>query len=106
VINGGACMFCAAASTRIYNGRLRKINLHTNCKCGVAPVTRDGRDPAQDANDAYLDRLKQRGPDYWKQSGFVDADGNVIDPTDLSALREFDEVERTRQLGAVLALTR
>lgn len=106
VINGGACMFCAAASTRIYNGKLRKINLHTNCKCGVAPVTADGRDPAQDANDIYLDRLKSRGPDYWKQSGFVDGNGDPIDPTNLSALREFDETERTRQLGVVLALTR
>lgn len=81
VLTGKSCRFCAAASTRIYHKKTL-MPLHTHCDCSVAPVIGD-RDPGLTANKARLTALKAQGPDYWKRNGFVDTNGNPIDPTDL-----------------------
>lgn len=92
-LTGRSCMFCAAASTRIYR-RGDLMPLHAHCDCGVAPVL-IGADPAFALNAQVLSNLKAKGKAYWKQSGFVDNDGNPIDPTDVpeSAAASVDHPE-------------
>lgn len=99
VLTGKSCMFCASASTQRYkSGTLRP--LHFRCDCGVAPIIGD-RDPGRVINSDLLDNLKERGPRYWAKSGFVDPQGNPVDPTRLgrAALDHADEI------GPVLATT-
>lgn len=81
VLTGRSCMFCAAAATRIYS-RGDLMPLHAHCDCSVAPVLL-GSDPAFDLNRQVLDNLKAQGKGYWKRRGFVDNDGNPLDPTDV-----------------------
>lgn len=91
VLTGKSCMFCAAASTRIYRGNRRAgeygpasglMPLHDHCDCGVAPVLA-GADPGHALNRRTLTNLKAQGPDYWRRNGFVDPAGRPIDPTDI-----------------------
>ncbi len=73
--------------------------LHTHCDCGVAPIIGD-RDPGVTANRARLKALKARGPDYWKQSGFVDEAGLPVDPTKLPTT--LARIEHNAEVGPVL----
>lgn len=98
VLTGKSCMFCAAASTRRYTkGDL--MPLHTHCDCSVAPII-GSKDPGEVINQELLATLKRRGPGYWKRSGFVDADGTPIDPTDLPA--SYGREGHNDELGPVL----
>lgn len=97
-LTGKSCMFCAAASTRRYrDGDL--MELHTKCDCGVAPIVGD-RDPGAIVNRKLLNDLKSRGPDYWRQRGFVDADGQPVDPTAVPG--GLARVEHHDELGPAL----
>lgn len=97
-LTGKSCRFCVAASTQTYHGK-NLMPLHTHCDCGVAPIIGD-RDPGLAANRSRLKALKAQGPDYWKQSGFVDGDGHPLDPTKLpSALAR---IEHNAEVGPVL----
>lgn len=79
VLTGKSCMFCAAASTRVYS-RGDLMPLHAHCDCSVAPVF-VGADPSFALNSQVLSNLQSQGKGYWKQRGFVDNDGNPLDPT-------------------------
>lgn len=81
-------------SVLLANGRRRRVipqarqygpasglmPLHAHCDCSVAPVF-IGWDPAYSLNAQVLSNLKSQGKGYWKQRGFVDNDGNPLDPT-------------------------
>lgn len=102
VLTGKSCIFCATASTQRYT-RENLQPIHAHCDCGVAPIFGDS-DPGRVVNDDLLQRLKARGGRYWRQAGFVDDDGNPIDPTDLPG-REALEVTDHGELGPVFAAT-
>lgn len=51
----GTCALCAVASTRVYNIR-ELMPLHSNCKCGVAPIT-DYKDVGAGISDEDLQRF-------------------------------------------------
>lgn len=97
VLTGKSCMFCATASTQRYR-KPDLLPLHPNCDCSVAPIA--GSDPGRVINRQLLGQLKENGPDYWKQRGFVDPDGNPLDPTDLP--RDAVAVHIHGELGPVL----
>lgn len=100
VLTGKSCVFCAAASTKVYHtGQLRPLHggRPRGCDCGVAPIIGD-RDPGRVVNDQLLARLKEQGPRYWEQRGFVDSEGNPIDPTQLGRVR----TDRSAEIGPVL----
>lgn len=102
VIGGKACKFCATASTQRYT----KSNLqpiHAHCDCGVAPIFADS-DPGSVVNRKLLDRLKDEGAEYWKSRGFVDDNGEPVDPTSLPR-DAAPEVETHGELGSVFAAT-
>jgi hypothetical protein len=93
VLTGSSCVFCATASTQRYK-RADLAPLHGRCDCTIAPIAGDV-DPGRVINRDLLFELKARGPDYWRQRGFVDADGNPIDPTtapDLVAVHHHGEM--------------
>lgn len=78
VLTGSSCMFCAAAATKVYS-RGDLAPLHAHCDCSVAPVF-IGDDPGLAANAEVLRNLKAQGRRYWLKRGFVDNDGNPVDP--------------------------
>jgi hypothetical protein len=78
VLTGRSCMFCATASTQRYRGS-DLMPLHGRCDCAVAPIFGD-EDPGQVINHQVLSKLKAKGPGYWKERGFVDANGDPIEP--------------------------
>lgn len=91
VLTGKSCMFCATASTQRYHGS-DLMPLHGRCDCAVAPIYGD-TDPGHVINSQVLGKLKANGKGYWKQRGFVDADGNPIPPdTAPIAIRQHGEL--------------
>lgn len=78
VLTGKSCMFCATASTQRYRGS-DLMPLHGRCDCAVAPIYGD-TDPGHVINGQVLGKLKANGKGYWKQRGFVDANGDPIPP--------------------------
>ena len=81
----GTCGLCAVASTRTYHTSAL-MPLHSNCKCGVAPIT-TANDVGKDISDADLQR-------------FYDlAGGNTA--ADLKSIRL--QVQTNGELGPVLA---
>ena len=81
----GTCGLCAVASTRTYHTSAL-MPLHSNCKCGVAPITTTN-DVGKDISDADLQR-------------FYDlAGGNTA--ADLKSIRL--QVQTNGELGPVLA---
>lgn len=77
VLTGNSCMFCAAASSRLYHtNQLQPI--HAHCDCGIAPVI-GTTNPGAVINHKLLSDLKaDGGPSYWKERGFgVDANGVI-----------------------------
>ena len=81
----GTCGLCAVASTRTYHTSAL-MPLHSNCKCGVAPITTTN-DVGKDISDADLQR-------------FYDlAGGNTA--ADLKGIRL--QVQTNGELGPVLA---
>lgn len=81
----GTCGLCAVASTRVYSTR-SLMPLHSNCKCGVAPIT-TVNDVGKDISEADLQR-------------FYDlAGGNTA--ADLKSIRL--QVQTNGELGPVLA---
>lgn len=101
VLTGKSCMFCAAAATKIYR-RGDLAPLHSGCDCSVAPVFL-GADVGLGLNRQVLDNLKAQGKGYWKQRGFVDNDGNPLDPTDVP--ESLGRVSVNSEIGPVLAAT-
>jgi hypothetical protein len=99
VLTGRSCVFCATASTQRYK-RANLAPLHPVCDCDIAPIYGTA-DPGQILNRPMLDRLKARGPEYWKDAGFVDTDGNPV-PPDLVPDRKV-EVYEHGELGPTLA---
>jgi hypothetical protein len=94
VLTGRSCMFCATASTQRYHGS-DLMPLHGRCDCGVAPIYGD-TDPGQVINRQVLAQLKANGKGYWKQRGFVDANGDPIPPdTAPIAIRQHGELGPT-----------
>lgn len=98
VLTGKSCMFCASASTRRYH-RKNLMPLHAHCDCGVAPIVGDS-DPGEVLNKELLSTLKGQGEQFWRQSGFVDAKGVPIDPTDLP--KGLTRVVQHDELGPIL----
>lgn len=98
VLTGKSCMFCAAASTRRYTRR-DLMPLHSRCDCGIAPII-GHRDPGVVANEDLLSKLKDAGPDYWKQRGFVAPDGTPIDPTDIPS--DVAAIDHHTEIGPAL----
>lgn len=98
-LSGGSCVFCASVSTRRYTVS-DLMPLHDHCDCGVSPIY-GSSDPGAVVNKRLLERLKARGPDYWKQNGYVDADGNPLDPTRAPGSRT-TAVESHDELGPYL----
>jgi hypothetical protein len=93
VLSGRSCNLCAAASTRTYNRKLL-LPIHGRCDCSVVPIIGDS-DRAAELNAEVLQRLQAAGPQYWKRKGFVDPDGNPVDPTTFqgaAAVREHGEL--------------
>jgi hypothetical protein len=101
VLTGKSCMFCAAAATKIYR-RGDLAPLHAHCDCAVAPVFL-GADVGLGLNRQVLDNLKAQGKGYWKQRGFVDNDGNPLDPTDVPD--SIGRVSVNSEIGPVFAAT-
>lgn len=101
VLTGRSCVFCAAAATKVYR-RGDLMPLHAHCDCGVAPIYGTG-DPGKVVNRGVLLELKKRGPEYWRQRGFVDDAGRPIDPTDVP--ERFGRVTENPDIGPVLAAT-
>jgi hypothetical protein len=101
VLTGKSCMFCAAAATKVY-GRGDLAPLHAHCDCSVTPVFL-GADVGLDLNRQVLDNLKAQGKGYWKQRGFVDNDGNPIDPTEIPA--DAGRTVLNPEVGPVFAAT-
>lgn len=101
VLTGRSCVFCAAAATKVYR-RGDLMPLHAHCDCGVAPVYGTA-DPGLEVNKRLLLELKKRGPEYWRQRGFVDDAGRPIDPTDVP--ERFGRVTENPDIGPVLAAT-
>lgn len=81
----GTCGLCAVASTRVYSTRAL-MPLHSNCKCGVAPITTTN-DVGKDITDADLER-------YYELAGSTSA-------ADLKTIRL--QVQTNGELGPVLA---
>ena len=100
-IIGKSCMFCAAAATRVYS-RGDLAPLHSRCDCSVAPVFL-GADVGLTLNRQVLDNLKAQGKGYWKKRGFVDNDGNPIDPTEIPA--DAGRTVLNPEVGPVFAAT-
>lgn len=100
-LTGKSCALCAAASTQRYRGKNAKLlmPIHDHCDCGVAPILA-GSDPGHVINRKVLDRLRARGPEYWKSNGFVDPDGNPMDPATVPT--DFARVEQHDELGPYL----
>ncbi len=99
VLTGASCKLCATASTQRYRVD-RLMPIHNHCDCRVAPIV-GTEDPGHVINRRLLDRLKDAGPDYWRDHGFVDPDGNPVDPTEIGAVT--DAVVREHgELGPVL----
>lgn len=100
VLDGNACMFCATASTQRYR-RADLLPLHPRCGCTVQPIIGE-RDPGQVVNKELLSELKGRGPQYWKQRGYVDNAGKPIDPTSLTSSKADVAVREHGELGPTL----
>ncbi len=81
----GTCGLCAVASTRTYHTSAL-MPLHSNCKCGVAPIT-TANDVGKDISEADLKRFYQL------------AGGNTAD--ELKDIRL--QVQTNGELGPVLA---
>lgn len=99
VLTGSSCMFCATASTQTYHSA-DLAPLHNACDCDIAPLIGTS-DPGRVLNRDLLSTLKERGPDYWSQRGFVDPDGQPLDPADLSP--DLIAVHEHGEMGAVVA---
>ncbi|WP_126032936.1 hypothetical protein [Bifidobacterium castoris] len=81
----GTCGLCAVASTRVYSTR-SLMPLHSNCKCGVAPIT-TVNDVGKDITEKDLER-------YYELAGSTSA-------ADLKNIRL--QVQTNGELGPVLA---
>lgn len=93
-LTGKGCVLCAVASTQRYRSD-DLMPIHDRCDCGVAPIY-GTKDPGRIVNRKVLDNLQAGGPDYWRQRGFVNADGNPVDPasapTGLATVTAHDEL--------------
>jgi len=99
VLTGASCKLCATATTQRYHAD-RLMPIHNHCDCRVAPIVGDA-DPGQIINRQLLDRLQERGPDYWKSRGFVDSNGNPVDPTKIASVTD-TAVREHGELGPML----
>jgi len=99
VLTGGSCKLCATASTQRYHAD-RLMPIHGHCDCRIAPIVGDD-DPGHIINHQLLDRLQQSGPQYWKAKGFVDADGNPVNPTEIASVTD-TAVREHGELGPML----
>lgn len=99
VLTGASCKLCATASTQRYHVE-RLMPIHGHCDCRVAPIVGNA-DPGQVINRETLDRLQEAGPDYWRDRGFVDTDGNPVDPTEIGDVTDA-AVREHGELGPVL----
>jgi hypothetical protein len=102
-LSGVSCRFCATASTQRYTivaGTKGLMPIHHHCDCGVAPII-GTRDPGQIINRELLRTLKAEGRQYWKKSGYVDNDGNPIDPEKFVDRSDPPEVDLHGEHGPV-----
>lgn len=74
VLTGVSCVWCATVATRRYHSAESADFGHDRCNCGAVPIYGDA-DPGVVINQPVLDALKQRGPQYWKDRGAVDIEG-------------------------------
>jgi len=98
-LTGRSCLFCATASTRRYT-QPGLMPVHAHCDCGVSPII-GTRDPGATINRQVLRNLKASGgpEDYWKRQGWVDEEGNVLDPAAAEA-KHLSQTAEHGELGA------
>lgn len=102
VLDGRACLFCAAASTQVYHsGDL--LPLHDRCGCTVAPII-GSSNPGKVLNRQLLADLKEQGGSkYWTTKGEVADDGSITVFGDDGKARPLEvAVEQHGELGPVL----